>query len=297
MTDPVVLTVATDRNQYVDEFCQSLENNGYIYKLLGLGEEWTGFEMKMKLYKQALSNLGDRIVIVCDSYDILFIQNRKTILDKYHALANDKIVIGLENIKESFCNFSTICISDIVKKCNIINKKFPGFLFPNSGFLMGPASKIQDIFQYMREHKLKDDQYGLFKWVLDGNCSKCYFDTDLNFIFNYLSHTLPINSNEDVLINNNNKEIIIKNRNNLYETKPAAIHIPAHYIDFGIRSESIRNYIYPNRTKQAKTKYMTEFYMKTCKPEFLGRIGYWGFPVLFLFILIVVLIVMACVNK
>ena len=54
MTDPVVLTVATDRNQYVDEFCQSLENNGYEYKLLGLGEEWRGFTMKMELFRNIL---------------------------------------------------------------------------------------------------------------------------------------------------------------------------------------------------------------------------------------------------
>ena len=290
MADPIVLTIATERNDYVKEFEQSLENNGYDYKLLGLGQKWRGFEMKMDLYKQELSNLGDRIVIVCDSYDLLFIQNRKTILDKYHAIANDKVVVGLENIKEQFCNFLTICDIKVVEQCKLTNDDFPNFMFPNSGFLMGPASKLKDIFDFMLKHELKDDQYGLFKWLLDGNCSKVYFDIGLDFIFNYIKGT-PTNSNEDVLlISGDKKEIIVKERETNKVANPAAIHMPAHYLDFGIRSEKIRNFIFPERQKIPKTEYMKQLYLKLCKKEF-NYFGIWWIPTIFLFILMVVVVV------
>lgn len=295
MADPVVLTIATERNEYVKEFEQSLENNGYEYKLLGLGQKWRGFEMKMELYKQELSNLGNRIVIVCDSYDIVFLENRKTILDKYHALANDKVVIGLENLKDSFCDFSTICIPEIIKKCNIINHNFLGFKYINSGFIMGRADQLMGIFQFMIDHKLKDDQYGLFKWILNDNCDKCYFDTDLNFVFNYFPDTFPIKYDEDIKLIDNGK-VLVKNRTTGTEAKPSAVHIPAQYIDFGIRSEEIRNHLFPSRDKRSRAVYAKEFYSKLCKKEF-NMFGYW-WPILFLFVvLMIVMVVNACVNK
>lgn len=295
MADPVVLTVATDRNQYVKEFEQSLENNGYEYKLLGLGEEWTGFTMKMNLFRNVLPKLKNSIVIVSDSYDVLYLQTPEVIMEKYWELANGKIVIGLENIRTSFCNFSVICDPKIVDKCKIKNSKFPGFIYPNAGFIMGPASSILEIYNFQMEKGFKDDQYSLFKFIMDGNnCSKCYFDTGLDFVFNYFPKSLQSNANEDVVLKDGT--LTIYNKKTKYSTQPSVVHIPGHYLDFGYRSESVRNFIFPYRKQKHKTEYMTEFYMKTCKPEF-AYIGYWGWFVLFLFILIIVLIVMACVNK
>lgn len=277
----VVLTIATDKNKYVTEFEQSLKLLGYQYKLLGLGQKWGGFTMKMDLFSDELNKRGTDIVIVCDSYDLLFIQTPDKILNKYHKLANGKVVIGLENITKEFCNFSTICDSKIISTCKIHNPYFPDFIYPNSGFIMGPADTVLSIFQFMNTNNYKDDQLGLFKWIVN-NCNQCYFDVHLDFVFNYFASNL-ITQNANVTLLDN--KITIRKNNKV--TTPATIHMPAHYLDLGYRSERIRDFFFPGRNKVKKIEYFKEFYGKICNPEF-NYFGYWWWVLLIVLILIIV---------
>lgn len=281
----IVLTIATDKNKYVQEFENSLKRLGYSYKLLGLGTKWEGFVTKMKLFTEELSKLPENeIVIICDSYDILFIQSPEYILNKYNQKARGKVVIGLENITPEFCNFSTICDKNIIKQCNINNPYFLNFNYPNSGFLMGPVSILKDIYKFMIVNKHKDDQFGLFKWI-ENNCNKCYFDYGIDFVFNYFIKTLSNKQLGVKLLNHQKKEILVSNSK--YQSKPSCIHMPAHYLDFGFRSERIRNFLFPHRTRIKKIEYMNEMYFKTCKPEFAYFGYWWPFFIVLLFIIII----------
>lgn len=282
----IVLSIATDRNKYVIEFEKSLRRLGYRYELLGVGEKWEGFTTKMKLgMKKLLSLPPEEIVIMCDSYDIIFVQSPDTIMERYSTLAEGKVVIGLENITAGFCNFSPICDSSVIKTCKIHNTAYPNFKYINSGFMMGPAKYIYDVYKFMMENKMKDDQLGLFHWV-ERNCNKCYFDYHLDFVFNYFVNSF-INNSVRVDLDPKTKTVWVNRR-----STPSCVHIPAHYLDMGHRSEKIRNFMFPDRTPVKKIEYVTEFYGKTCKPEF-GYLGYWWFILLILIVLLITMSIYA----
>ena len=279
----LVLSLATDQTKEVKEFEYSLKKLGYEYRLLGLGQKWEGFVSKMKYTLEALEGLSpNELVIVCDSYDILFIQTPDVIENRYRKLANDKVVIGLESIQDIFCNFIDICIPEAIEKCNIKNKWHPDFNYINAGFMMGRAKDIQDIYNFMVENKFDDDQKGLFSWVME-NCDRCYFDYHLDFIFNYMPRIFI------------KKHIKVKFKDNLIEVNdistPCAVHIPGQYLDLGDRAEKVRNFIVPNRSRHEVWFYLDQCYKKACSPE-AYYIGYWWF-ILILFIIILIL----CIKK
>lgn len=284
----IIATVATSLNQYVEEYIHQLKKLKYNYRILGLNQPWNGFETKMKLYFELLQTVSpDEIIVVCDSYDLLFVQDASTLLETYNRLAQNKVVIGLENINKHFCNFSTICDPKVIEACKITNPYFEDFIYPNSGFIMGRAKDLQGIFQFMLDEKYNDDQYGLFQWI-KRNCQKCYFDVHLDFVFNY---TLEIFSAKKLNINVAAGQLTVQYKKN--KSSPCAVHMWAHYLDLGYRSERIRNALFPNRQQVTKIEYLREFYGKICKYEF-NYFGYWWW---ILFILTIVIIVLCCKKK
>ena len=275
----LVLSVATDRTKYVKEFEYSLQKLGYDYKLLGLGKKWEGFETKMKYYLKELERLDpNELVIVCDSYDILFVQGPQIIESRYRQLANNKVVVGMENIKDELCNFIGICIPEVVKKCKIKNKYYPDFKYINSGFIMGSVRDLQEIFDFMIQNGFKDDQKALFNWIMK-NCSRCFFDYHLDFVFNYMPKHFEKSKVKVELLNN-----LIKVNN----STPCVVHTPAQYLDLGYRTEMIRNFIVNGRSPVGKMEYFKQSYEKSCSPE-AYYIGYWWiFVVLIIIILILI---------
>ena len=277
----LVLTLATDRTNYVKEFEHTLNKLGYEYKLLGLGKKWEGFRSKMKYTVEALEQLDpNELVIVCDSYDVLFLQTPDVIENRYRNLANGKVVIGLESIHDMFCNFIGICIPEVIEACNVKNPYYPEFKYINAGFMMARARDIYDIYKFMINNDFDDDQKGLFTWVMS-NCSKCYFDYHLDFIFNHMPRIL-IEKNIQVDYKKNGTLLVNKG------STPCAVHIPGQYLDLGDRTESIRNFIIPNRQPIDKIEYFTQCYKKACTPE-AYYIGYWWFFILIILILCIVI--------
>lgn len=278
----IIATVATNINNYVQEYIDQLKKLGYNYAILGKGQPWEGFITKMNLYLEFLKNVPhDEIVIICDSYDLLFLQTPQKIMEKYKRLAQNRVVIGLENITNYFCKFSTICDPQIVQKCKINNPYYPDYIYPNSGFIMGRATDLLEIFNFMVQSEFKDDQYGLFQWIL-GNCHKCYFDVHLDFIFNYIPSSLSYYNHHHIQVTTKDKQVYVKYKNNI--SQPGAIHMWGHYLDLGKRSEYIRNALFPKRIKRTKIEYFKEFYGKICKAEF-NYFGYWWWILLILFII------------
>jgi hypothetical protein len=242
----------------------------------------------MKYFREALSQLSpDQLIIVCDSYDVLFVHGPEYMEEKYHRLAQGKVVVGLENISKMTCNFFTICDPSIVSKCNIHNPKFPKFVYPNSGFLMGSAAQILDIYNFMADNNFKDDQYSLFQYIIK-HCDEFYFDYTFDFVFHYIAPAFVLNRARVKLVpasdDSKNKEIIVNDIGH-----PGCVHIPGHYLDIGERSEKIRNFLLPHRHPKPRREYFHEFYMKICKPEF-SYFGYWWWIMVLLFIAFCVLI-------
>jgi len=280
----IIATVATSLNQYVEEYIHQLKKLKYNYRILGLNQPWKGFATKMKMYFEMLGSVSpDEIIVVCDSYDLLFLQDASTLLETYNRLAQNKVVIGLENINKHYCNISVICDPKVIEECKITNPYFEDFIYPNAGFIMGRAKDLRDIFQFMLDEKHTDDQYGLFQWI-KRNCKKCYFDVHLDFVFNYTPE--PFTKKLNIKIQDG--QLTVQYKTN--KSSPCVVHMWAHYLDYGYRSERVRNALFPNRQQISKLKYLDEFYGKLCKPEFY-YFGYWWWMI----ILFIGLIVILCV--
>jgi hypothetical protein len=276
----LIISLATNETKDFLEYKQTLNKLNYEYKIIGMNQPWEGFKMKIDYYIKELNKLQlNEIVALCDSYDVLFLQGPKVLQDKYNQLAKGKVVIGLENQTDILCSFIPICDPKVLEKCNIKNKIYPDFKYINAGFIMGPVHLLLNIYNYMKKEEEEDDQSGLYKWISE-NCDHCYFDYNIDFVFNHMPVTLITKQVKTEL-----KENKIKVRNNSY---PVLVHMPAQYLDLGHRSEKYRNFVIgKNRIPTSGLEYFTQAYNKSCTPECF-YIGYWWFFVLIFIIVIII---------
>jgi hypothetical protein len=70
-----IVTVATKSEGYFNYLVESCKRNGGKLEVLGWGQEWKGFMMKIYLFKDYLNNLDDDdIVCFVDGYDVIILQ-------------------------------------------------------------------------------------------------------------------------------------------------------------------------------------------------------------------------------
>jgi len=241
MSDLLVLSYANYRDQFLDEFEMSLQNNNINYKILGMGEKWLGFISKTNGYSKALEELKefpDKIVILSDAFDVLFFDDANTILEKYNKIAPGKILIGGELFCANWC-----CNGEQIKCSNFEN------LYINSGFIMGPVELLRNAYRWILESNIKDDQkaWGTYRSI---NCDKMIMDSKFEIIYNIFDIKHIIDAKWD-----SNKNRII---NKKYNTYPSVIHLSGQsFVPF--ISEHFRNKIYPNRDHISLYSFFNKF--------------------------------------
>jgi len=178
-----VITVATHKEGLFDK----LINNKFNVKItvLGMGEKWTGFDMKFKLIYNYIKNLpDDKIIIFVDGFD---------------SLVNGKLEDAIKTFKEN--NFKCLFSHDVNKKLSKIENKFLKKIFgtckngniANSGLYMGYVKYLKIILNEALKNKCKDDQVVLNKNV----CKKYDFiDIDINNLI--FENVLDINNIQNV---------------------------------------------------------------------------------------------------
>ena len=68
-----VITIATDENDWLNNWKSSAKKWGYQYSILGKGREWKGFSTKIKLIIEFLLERDpEEIIAIVDAYDLLF---------------------------------------------------------------------------------------------------------------------------------------------------------------------------------------------------------------------------------
>ena len=68
-----IITVATENNNWLNNWKTSVEKWGYKYSILGENKEWEGFSTKIKLIIEFLKGRKkDEIIVIVDSYDLIF---------------------------------------------------------------------------------------------------------------------------------------------------------------------------------------------------------------------------------
>lgn len=115
------ITVATEKKGYYNVLEQSCKRHNIELVPLGMGEEWTGFTMRFKLWRDYLNTLDDNeIVMINDAYDVVILEDGDTIIKKFKSF-NKNIVFGyhdtvVDKLMSSICNEKkyVVCMGNII---------------------------------------------------------------------------------------------------------------------------------------------------------------------------------------
>lgn len=247
----LVLTFANFRNQFLDEWEASLVKNNIDYKILGLGDEWEGFQSKTKYFCKEITEISnninnnvhdDYIIILCDSFDLFFNATNDEILKKYMNITNNKkILIGSESYCKGNCyNKQNICFNN-TKTTN--EEKFP---YINSGFIMGNLNMLSNACKYLIKSKINDDQiaWGYYRAF---NCNKVILDYNSEMVLN-----LAYEDIDKYELKYIDYRVFNVTKNNF----PCAVHLPGQIRTFP-KGELIRNNIFPYRNTVNEENYNT----------------------------------------
>jgi len=216
-----IITIATDENNWLDDWKKSARKWGYEYTILGKGREWKGFSTKIKLIIEFLnSREPDEIVVIVDAYDLLFAGPPGELEKKFLSMSSP-IVAGGEDM----------CILNCHKhSCKVNNERYK---WVNGGCIIGRVQALIDAYVYTLQVSPEDDQIGIAKYM-DENPSKVTIDGNQMIVAN-------VRSTDEL-------NCIAGGRFQHTETQhiPVIIHTPFMYSDLGARSEMTRKHALEN---------------------------------------------------
>ena len=241
----LVISVATYETDCYKRFIRSLEHFNLKYKILGFSDtkySMTGIGggFKIKLLNEYLDNMNlseDTIIIFTDSFDVIFNDNGKNIIEKYKKIVKSYVDTNnsIKNIDLDIKNkiiFSTeiSCWPDTSLK-DVYQKVETKYKYLNSGGFIGYVGDIKRLVNtYIDE--LDDDQLYYTKKFLE-NKNDIILDYNCE-IFQTLN-----NISADITLNIDRSEVLNKYTN----TKPSIIHGNGNS---KLHLNNIGNYI-PNR--------------------------------------------------
>ncbi len=168
-----VVGLATDINDQVKNWIEGMETAGLRYKLLGVGQKFTCWKMRSKLYIKELEEDPDTdIFIFSDVYDVLVNKSKLKGIDVSESTyaSVDKYII------DTFLSFSKpIVISTELgcwpKNCYSFTSNTRSslhvikndYIFPNGGLVIGFCQPLIQLYKHLQNYP--DDQYEIGKMV------------------------------------------------------------------------------------------------------------------------------------
>ena len=154
-------TIATSTQGFLYSLKDSASKFGYDLKVLGEGQQWSGFTTKFRLLRAELLNLEkDELVILVDAFDTIFVKAASDLKQEYERRfpKRDGIFIGVEHRREHsttlFWKFS-----EVFRVYHQVSHKLPIF---NCGVLMGSVKAMLALTAAILNESLKtndsDDQ-------------------------------------------------------------------------------------------------------------------------------------------
>uniref|UniRef100_A0A8C5A3U5 procollagen-lysine 5-dioxygenase n=1 Tax=Gadus morhua TaxID=8049 RepID=A0A8C5A3U5_GADMO len=203
---------------FTDGFQRFMQSANYFnYTVLGLGSDWRGGDVgtsigggqKVRLLKEALEvlDLKDMVVLVVDSYDLIFSGGPEELLSKFQQ-TNHRVVFAAEGL---------------VWPDKRLAEKYPsvrsGKRFLNSGGIMGYGTSIKEMVGQWNLHDNDDDQLFYTKIYLDFQQRE-----GLNMT---LDHKCQIFQNlngaiDEVMLNFGTDRVRV--RNAVYDSLPVVVH-------------------------------------------------------------------------
>ncbi|CAL8292338.1 unnamed protein product [Lota lota] len=213
----LVVTVATRETDGFQRFMQSANYFNYTVKVLGLGSDWYGGDVgnsigggqKVRLLKEMLEvmDLQDLVVLVVDSYDLIFSGGPEEVLRKFQQTSH-RVVFAAEGL---------------VWPDKRLADRYPsvraGKRFLNSGGIMGYATSINKMVAQWNLHDNDDDQLFYTKIYLDSQQRE-----GLNMT---LDHKCQIFQSlngaiDEVLLKFGTDRVRV--RNSVYDSLPVIVH-------------------------------------------------------------------------
>jgi len=211
----IIITVASETNNELNRFLNSLKLNNLNYIVLGLDKIWNGGDMangsgggqKVNLLKSELrkwddNQLNSTLILFSDSYDVINLSTGNEIIKKYEKMGIDKIIFSSEKT----------CWPDLK-----LSTHYPStdseYKYLNSGGFIGMAN---DVLELIKESTINDDYDDQLFYT------KLFLFEKTNIMLDYycdIFQTLN-NAEEDILINTKNNRIV----NKLYNKTPCLIH-------------------------------------------------------------------------
>ena len=235
--DFVLLTIATHKNRWFNDWEYTAKKWGYNYKILGLGQKWEGFQTKINLiidYSKRCRQ--DRLLCIVDSYDLVIAGPPLELISKYYATER-KIVVGTEDICGPNCHITGIPVKNTRKP------------YINGGFVMGRACDIHILYKNVFELCSYDDQVGISRYA-EKYPEMFDLDSTQNIILN-INHSSDVKDIEKLL-------------NGRFKYKPTGstpviVHTPFMQKDLGTRSNFVRKHSIKDYKSISTLNFLMEF--------------------------------------
>jgi len=265
-----IITVATDRNVFLDDWEKSATFWGYNFSVLAEGQKWEGF----KTYTNAIINFlktrhPGEIIVNLDCYDVVIAGPPDELLQKFKSFQKD-IVTGGEDV----------CIFNCHRHNCVINND--RYKWVNSGFVMGSACELLKLFEYILLESPNDDQIGVAKYM-DANPCKITIDGNQMMVAN-------IRSTDELKCIDNNRF-----QHTITKQVPVIIHTPFMYSDLGSRSEMVRKHALDNYKSPKFGTYLRGFFSHSYKHVTKNPAYSIIFYSIIIFIVLLVIFIIWCI--
>jgi hypothetical protein len=233
LSNPVlVVGYANHQNLYSKNWERSLKNSGLPFKLIGVGEKWTGWGTRIDGYLEFLKSekSSSTVYLLVDVYDVLAVGTEKELLSKW-AKFKTPIVIGAEpNCNPSLCR----------PLQNYWNDESEENRYLNFGLVAGTRLPLIDFFSWLKTDSKKyssniwNEQISASKYI-DSHPNQVTLDTNSELIGNIICHPKYGNINKfkwESFVSDGKDPFVGRGRV-IYKSRtyPIFIHTPSKGID------------------------------------------------------------------
>ncbi len=265
-----VITIATDENNWLNNWKSSAQKWGYQYSILGKGLEWKGFSTKIKLIIEFLLERDpEEIIAIVDAYDLLFTGPPAELYEKFISF-NFPIVVGGEDVCILNCHKHT---------CKVNNNRYK---WVNGGCVIGYTKELISAYEFALQVSPEDDQIGVAKYM-DANPDKIVVDGNQMIVAN-------IRSTDELKYIDNNRF-----RHTITKQVPVIIHTPFMYSDLGSRSEMVRKHALDSYKSPKFGTYLLGFFSHTYKHVTKNPAYSIIFYSIIIFIVLLVIFIIWCI--
>lgn len=174
----LIAFVATKATTGSQNLTSTLIKFNYDWARLGAGEKWQGWRYRMTLYRDFCRSLDPQKLIVCmDADDVLAVRSfdQAAFAECFQSFGRS-IVVAAE----------TVCFGN----CTPLDEYWSGHpnvplrKYANAGVIMGSASELASMYQWMLDTGLEDDQVALGRFI-NAHPDKVALDSENRLFYCY----------------------------------------------------------------------------------------------------------------